>query len=110
MNFLITGGAGFIGSHLCKTLIKQGNKVTCIDNFDNFYNPEIKRDNIKELISNNNFSLVEGDIRNEKDIEKCFTEKIDFVVHLAAKAGVRPSIDNPDVYYDVNITRNIKTA
>lgn len=110
-NILVTGGAGFIGSHLCEKLLKEGNKVIVIDNFNDFYNPEIKRNNIKEIsdicIKNNiklsNFELFEGDIRDVTFLEKVFSNNIDCVVHLAAMAGVRPSIENPKLYYDVNI-------
>lgn len=109
---LVTGGAGFIGSHLCEALLKEGNRVLVIDNFNNFYNPQIKRNNIKEIIETceinsidiNNFRVHEGDIRNEEFLEEVFScNKIDSIMHLAAMAGVRPSIIDPKLYYDVNI-------
>jgi UDP-glucuronate 4-epimerase len=108
---LVTGGAGFIGSHLCEALLNEGNKVIVIDNFNSYYNPIIKRNNIREIkntmkynkILNGNFKLLEGDIRNKEDLTRIFCEKIDVIVHLAAMAGVRPSIQNPELYYDVNI-------
>ncbi|PRR78418.1 SDR family NAD(P)-dependent oxidoreductase [Clostridium luticellarii] len=108
---LVTGGAGFIGSHLCEALLNEGNKVIVIDNFNNYYNPMIKGSNIQEIkntmkynkILNGNFKLFEGDIRNKEDLTRVFREKIDIIVHLAAMAGVRPSIQNPELYYDVNI-------
>ncbi|NGU66463.1 GDP-mannose 4,6-dehydratase [Clostridium perfringens] len=111
-NILVTGGAGFIGSHLCESLLKDGNRVLVIDNFNNYYDPMIKRNNIKEIIEtckkNNidlsNFKIFEGDIRDTKFLEEVFLEKIDSIMHLAAMAGVRPSIQDPVLYYDVNIT------
>jgi UDP-glucuronate 4-epimerase len=103
--FLVTGGAGFIGSHLVDRLLSEGNKIICIDNFDPFYDVEIKRRNIESARKNKNFTLIEGDIRNPKDLEKCFAgNRIDKVIHLAAKAGVRPSIDDPKGYFDVNVS------
>lgn len=114
MRFLVTGGAGFIGSHLSERLLREGNEVVIIDNFNSYYNPEIKRNNIKEVektanANNNNCTVVEGDIRNAEDLEKAFHNGIDVVVHLAAMAGVRPSIENERLYWDVNImgTQNI---
>ncbi|MDM0818953.1 SDR family NAD(P)-dependent oxidoreductase [Clostridium perfringens] len=109
---LVTGGAGFIGSHLCERLLKEGNKVLVIDNFNDYYDSNIKRNNIKEIIEtcevNNidkeNFKVFEGDIRDNKFLEKVFLNNIDCIMHLAAMAGVRPSIQNPNLYYDVNIT------
>ena len=99
---LITGGAGFIGSHLSEALLATGNRVTVLDNFDDFYSPEAKRQNIAPLLSNPNFTLVEGDIRSKADLSKLPTG-IDAVVHLAARAGVRPSINLPELYEDVNV-------
>lgn len=109
---LVTGGAGFIGSHLCERLLKEGNKVLVIDNFNDYYDPNIKRNNIKEIIEtcevNNidkeSFKVFEGDIRDNKFLEKVFLNNIDCIMHLAAMAGVRPSIQNSNLYYDVNIT------
>ena len=104
MNVLVTGGAGFIGSHLCERLITLGHKVVCLDNFYPFYDPEIKRRNLSEVISHPSFKLIEGDIRNLSDIIKCFTgNDIEVVIHLAAMAGVRPSMEDPELYANVNI-------
>jgi UDP-glucuronate 4-epimerase len=102
---LITGGAGFIGSHLCETLVDQGNEVTCLDNFDPFYDPQIKRTNLAALDGHGSFRLVEGDIRRLDQIRPLFAgdHRPDVVVHLAAKAGVRPSIEDPLVYQEVNV-------
>ena len=108
--YFITGGAGFIGSTLSQKLIEQGNKVVAIDNFCEFYNPNIKENNIKQLLQNENFKLYRGDIRDRQAIKKIFNEnKIDIVMHLAAMAGVRPSIENPILYQEVNCmgTQNI---
>jgi len=103
MKVLVTGGAGFIGSHLCERLISMGQQVFCLDNFYPFYAPEIKRNNLSAIISHPAFNLIEGDIRNPEDIERCFAEdNIDIVIHLAAMAGVRPSLENPELYWDVN--------
>lgn len=104
MNFLITGGAGFIGSHLVDDLLVNGNKVFCLDNFDDFYSPEIKRSNIEHHLNHPGFVLLEEDIRNAGFLEKFFSQnKIDTVMHFAARAGVRPSIKNPKLYYEVNV-------
>lgn len=107
---LITGSAGFIGSSLAERLLKEGNKVIGIDNFCDFYDIKIKENNIKELVKNENFKLYREDIRNKEAISKIFSENsIDVVVHLAAMAGVRPSIENPILYQEVNCmgTQNI---
>lgn len=108
--YLITGGAGFIGSSLSERLIKEGNRVVAIDNFCDFYNPTIKENNVKELIKNSNFKLYRNDIRDRQSVKKIFEENnIDIVMHLAAMAGVRPSIENPVLYQEVNCmgTQNI---
>ncbi|MEA1959258.1 MAG: GDP-mannose 4,6-dehydratase, partial [Chloroflexota bacterium] len=101
---LVTGGAGFIGSHLCERLLSRGVQVICLDNFDPYYSPEIKRDNISGLSGNGLFKLVEGDIRDkDKLIELFSAHRFESIVHLAARAGVRPSIQDPHIYQDVNI-------
>ena len=108
--YLITGGAGFIGSTLGNKLLEEENKVVAIDNFCDFYNPEIKNKNVKTLLENSNFRLYRNDIRDAEAIKKIFDENnIDIVIHLAAMAGVRPSIDNPILYQEVNCmgTQNI---
>lgn len=103
-NILITGGAGFIGSHLVEKLLEEKSwKVYCIDNFDAFYDPKIKRKNIAVALKNSNFNLLEGDIRDVAFLEKVFKNSFEAIVHLAAKAGVRPSIESPLLYEDVNI-------
>jgi len=101
---LVTGGAGFIGSHLCERLLKENYEVVCLDNFNDFYNPKIKEDNITDLLKYENFILVRGDILDVKLLEKIFAEnKIDKIIHLAAIAGVRPSLVAPTKYIEVDI-------
>lgn len=104
MQILITGGAGFIGSNLADRLLKENNKIIVIDNFNNYYNPKIKENNIAHNLSNPNYKLYRGDILDVNLIDKIFNEnKIDTVVHIAACAGVRPSIENPLEYIETNI-------
>lgn len=101
---LITGGAGFIGSHLSERLLSEGRRVICLDNFDTFYDPRIKRENLSLSLKDNRFTLIEGDIRDLALLMRIFgRKKIDAVVHIAARAGVRPSIKDPILYYDVNV-------
>ncbi|HEU4387284.1 MAG TPA: NAD-dependent epimerase/dehydratase family protein [Blastocatellia bacterium] len=102
---LITGGAGFIGSHLVDRLIARGDRVTVIDNFDRFYDPEIKRANVTGHLDNARFELVEADIRDERAVNDAFTHgRFECVVHLAARAGVRPSLEQPLDYASTNVT------
>ena len=108
--YFITGGAGFIGSSLSQRLLNEGNKVIAIDNFCDFYNPKIKENNISKFVNNENYKIYRNDIRDRSIIKKIFDEnKIDVVMHLAAMAGVRPSIENPVLYQEVNCmgTQNI---
>ena len=104
---LVTGGAGFIGSHLVERLLVRGDSVICVDNFNSFYDPGIKRGNIKNILKNKNFTgnfnLIDADIRDMDKLETAFKDGVDCVVHLAARAGVRPSIKDPLLYGDVNI-------
>ena len=103
MNILITGGAGFIGSHLADALLARGEKVTVIDEFNDFYDPKLKRENIAPHLSNPSYRLIEGDIRDTDKVLRMFEEtRFDVVVHLAARAGVRPSIEEPLLYEQVN--------
>jgi len=107
---LVTGGAGFIGSHLCERLLSNGSKVICLDNFDSFYDPNVKIKNVERMTKKfpDLFELVTGDIRNPEHLKGIFQKtKFDFVVHLAARAGVRPSIADPLLYQDVNIRGTI---
>ncbi|MHC4691713.1 MAG: GDP-mannose 4,6-dehydratase [Planctomycetota bacterium] len=103
MKVLVTGAAGFIGSHLCERLLEDGCVVLGVDNFDDFYDPKIKRSNIAGCLENKNFQLVEADIRDRPAIDETVGKDIDIIVHLAARAGVRPSIVQPLLYADVNI-------
>jgi len=101
MKVLVTGGAGFIGSHLCEALLGRGDEVTVLDNFNDFYDPAIKRGNAALL---KGARIVEGDIRDEELVNQLFAGgEFDAVVHLAAMAGVRPSLKDPLHYQDVNL-------
>ncbi len=103
-NVLITGGAGFIGSHLCEFLLGKGYNVICIDNFNSFYDPEIKIRNLSGIIDHERFSLYKIDIRDKKELIKVFdSHKPKIIIHMAAMPGVRPSLENPSLYSDVNI-------
>lgn len=105
---LVTGGAGFIGSTLVERLLNENNwEVYCLDCFDTFYDPHTKRKNISSALLNRNFRLLEGDIRDLDFLEKVFAIKFDAIVHIAARAGVRPSIENPLLYEDVNVKGTI---
>ena len=102
---LVTGGAGFIGSHLCEVLVARGESVLNLDNFNDYYDQSVKRRNIEPLLSQSNYSVIEGDLLDVDSLRQVFsTEKIDVVVHLAARAGVRPSISQPILYQEVNVT------
>ncbi len=104
MTVLITGGAGFIGSHLAENLVAEGYRVVCIDDFNDFYDPRIKWENIAGLQARPEFRLVKGDITDNETLEKLFSAwKIEQVVHLAARAGVRPSLHQPALYEKVNV-------
>ncbi|MDI6447501.1 NAD-dependent epimerase/dehydratase family protein [Anaerobaca lacustris] len=107
MKAVITGAAGFIGSHLTERLLETGHTVVGIDSFDTFYNPQIKRRNIAPALRNPNFHLVEADIRDQAAMERAIGDDIDAIVHLAARAGVRPSIEQPALYSDVNINGTV---
>ncbi|RMG60812.1 MAG: NAD-dependent epimerase/dehydratase family protein [Deltaproteobacteria bacterium] len=103
MRVLVTGAAGFIGSHLCEFLLKEGCSVAGIDNFDPFYDRKFKEENLSLLQGKKNFTFLEGDIRSEEARQFIRTTKPDIIVHLAAMAGVRPSIANPRKYTSVNV-------
>ncbi|HEY4484772.1 MAG TPA: NAD-dependent epimerase/dehydratase family protein [Nitrospiria bacterium] len=105
---LVTGGAGFIGSHVIDRLLSEGRRVVCLDNFDAFYNPAVKRANLSSSIGHPAFRLIEGDIRDEKTVDGVFREeRFDAVFHAAARAGVRPSIQEPALYHDVNVNGTV---
>lgn len=102
-NFLITGGAGFIGSTIAEKLLEGRDNVVCIDNFDPYYDPKLKEENIASFLKNPNFKLEKADILDLEGLIKIFRENsIDHVIHLAAKAGVRPSLEDPIAYQRVN--------
>ena len=103
MRVLVTGAAGFIGSHLCERLLDHGSSIIGVDNFDDFYDPQIKRQNIGECLKNEQFQLIEADIRDSAAMAKAVGQGVEIIVHLAAKAGVRLSIAQPLLYNDVNI-------
>jgi UDP-glucuronate 4-epimerase len=111
MNVLVTGAAGFIGSHLCERLLARGDRVVGLDNFDPFYGREVKQQNLAAASSNPGFQLVEGDIRNTADIQRALSAAggaVDVVVHLAALAGVRPSLREPERFFDVNVMGTVR--
>lgn len=102
MKVLVTGGAGFIGSHTSERLLRDGHRVAIVDDFNDYYNPAIKRANLRAILPN--IQLFEEDIRDPKAVRHVIAEaKPDTVVHLAARAGVRPSIEAPELYIDTNI-------
>jgi UDP-glucuronate 4-epimerase len=108
MTTLVTGGAGFIGSNLVDRLLAEGGTVVALDNFDPFYSADRKRENLAEASQSPRFRLVEGDIRDAPLVDRLITEsRPDAIVHLAAKAGVRPSIEEPALYADVNVTGTV---
>jgi len=109
-NILVTGGAGFIGSDLINKLINNKNfQVTCLDNFDSFYDPAIKRKNISPFLTKPNFKLIEADIQDFEQLKEKLKKPFDLIIHLAAKAGVQPSLKDPKTYTEVNIlgTQNL---
>jgi UDP-glucuronate 4-epimerase len=104
MNILVTGAAGFIGSHVCDHFIENGHNVIGLDNFDDFYPKKIKQLNIEGLLRNSRFQFYETDILDRRSLHTLFaSHQIETVVHLAAKAGVRPSIASIEDYYEVNV-------
>jgi UDP-glucuronate 4-epimerase len=101
---LVTGAAGFIGSHLAERLVNLGYHVVGLDNFDNYYSPAIKWNNIRTLKTKDGFHLEQGDIRDTSLLNRIFeANNIEAVVHLAARAGVRPSLEQPLLYQDINV-------
>lgn len=105
MNFLVTGGAGFIGSHVCERLLQTGHSVWAFDDLNNFYDPQLKRANIRDIQSlAKPFEFVQGDITDRAALDELFgAVKFDQVIHLAARAGVRPSLAEPALYQRVNV-------
>jgi UDP-glucuronate 4-epimerase len=106
MNVLVTGAAGFIGSHLCERLVARGARVIGVDNFDPFYNVSVKRANVRRLLAEPGFRLVEADIRDVEGMAGALESESSLpavIVHLAARAGVRPSIEEPVLYTSINV-------
>lgn len=113
---LVTGGAGFIGSHLCEALLLAGHSVVNLDSFNDYYDPAIKRGNVAETLAlmqqrqipDARYTIIEGDIRNRELLDEVFSRHaFDAIVHLAAYAGVRPSIERPVLYADVNMNGTV---
>jgi UDP-glucuronate 4-epimerase len=102
MRTLVTGGAGFIGSHLVEKLLAAGHEVSILDDFNDFYDPQIKRGNIAAVADH--VRVHHLDLRDAHAVKGLFhREKFEVIAHLAARAGVRPSIGNPQLYYDTNV-------
>jgi UDP-glucuronate 4-epimerase len=114
MNFLVTGGAGFIGSHVCEQLLQDGHAVWAFDDLNSFYSSDLKRRNLRDIQSlAKPFEFIQGDLTDRTAVEEVFASvKFDQVIHLAARAGVRPSLDEPALYQRVNVegTVNILEA
>lgn len=108
-SILVTGGAGFIGSHLVDLLLAEGGwKITVVDDFNDFYSPEIKHSNIAGHLTHPNYRIVEADIRNAEAMEAVFAAtEFDVIVHLAARAGVRPSLAEPKLYVETNVNGTV---
>ncbi len=105
MKIIVTGGAGFIGSHTCKVLLDRGDEVVCIDNLNDYYSPELKKHRLRQFEDNKNFKFYKEDVINFEALSKIFEiEKPEKVIHLAARAGVRESVKKPLLYAEANIT------
>lgn len=103
-NILVTGGAGFIGSHLIDRLLLQGDRIVVLDNFNDYYDPQAKRRNAAPHLKHSSYRLIEGDLRDDRCLDSVFeSAPFDAVVHLAAMAGVRPSLAQAAYYMDVNV-------
>jgi UDP-glucuronate 4-epimerase len=107
MSVLVTGAAGFIGSHVCDALLEAGASVVGLDSFDDFYEPAAKERNLEQALDHAAFELVRGDIRDPEALD-ALPGGVDAVVHLAARAGVRPSIEHPVLYADVNVMGTVR--
>ena len=109
MKVLVTGGAGFIGSHVADRLLARGDRVVVLDDFNDFYDPASKRSNVADHVGTPEYRLVEGDIGDRALVMRLFAEeRFDAVVHLAARAGVRPSLADPALYEEVNCLGTIR--
>lgn len=108
MNFLVTGAAGFIGANLCERLLADGNAVWGFDDLNDFYSPAQKEQNVRDLEALGKFTFVRGDLRDPRALEGVFEQTtFDQVIHLAARAGVRPSLLDPALYQEVNVTGTV---
>lgn len=108
MQVLVTGGAGFIGSHVCEQLLKRGDQVIIVDELNDFYSPSIKKENLADIKKHGNYKFYQVDICNKEQLREIFIkEKPDSVIHLAARAGVRPSLSQPILYEQVNVIGTI---
>jgi UDP-glucuronate 4-epimerase len=108
MRYLVTGGAGFIGSHVVERLLARGDEVLCVDNFNTYYDPQRKRRNITTAQQHAGYTLIEGDIRDAEAIEDAFDRfQPQRIAHLAAMPGPRPSIAAPALYSEVNLTATV---
>src|ERR1700722_15476791 len=105
MNFLVTGGAGFIGSHVCERLLRDGHQVWAFDDLNSFYDPQFKRRNLREIQAlARPFEFVHGDITDRAALDEIFSSvKFDQAIHLAARAGVRSSLEQPALYQRANV-------
>ncbi|MGE0199796.1 MAG: SDR family NAD(P)-dependent oxidoreductase [Candidatus Melainabacteria bacterium] len=113
--YLVTGGAGFIGSHFAKALLERDAKVVVVDDFNDFYDPAIKESNIKDMATSPGFTLYRADIRDYKAMSEIFEKhseelKNGGIVHLAARAGVRPSLNEPKLYLETNVNGTLNLA
>src|SRR6266545_1534651 len=104
MRYLVTGGAGFIGSHLAEALLARGDQVICVDNFNDYYSPARKRRNIAAALDHPGYTLIEADFRDLAVLEQVFaTHRPGRVAHIGAMAGPRPSVERPLLYEEVNV-------
>jgi UDP-glucuronate 4-epimerase len=109
MRYLVTGGAGFIGSHLVYSLLRDEHDVVAVDCFDDFYDPAVKRRNLQPVMASPKFRLDVTDIRDVTALQRIFSSnKFDAVIHLAARVGIHSSTDKPELYYDVNVNGTLK--
>jgi UDP-glucuronate 4-epimerase len=107
MRIVVTGGAGFIGSHLAERLLAEGHEVCCLDNFDAYYAPAVKRRNLEAAHASPRFRLLEGDVLDGGALAEALADRCDAVVHLAARPGVRPSLEEPAAYAQINVTGTV---
>jgi UDP-glucuronate 4-epimerase len=109
MRILVTGGAGFIGSHVCEQLLQRGEEVIIIDELNDFYDPAIKQRNLQQITRSGAYQFYQADIRNESQLTTIFAQiRPQAVIHLAARAGVRPSLRNPILYEEVNVIGTLR--